>query len=384
MSPATPDPDTTYDVIVVGGGIAGSAAALRAAQYMHRTLWIQGDKLDAKRSRMQWVYNLDNMIGFHDGIVRKKVQKLLRKGGHEEAREALMAAPHLPISTRDVVDNVVDRLEEGYAGHVAMLPEHASEARREEDGSFVVQAGDASFRATHLVLATGVMDRQPQILHTKKGKLRDDIKWIYPAANREQVLYCIRCEGHLTRGQRCVVIGSGEAAAQLAMMLHERYRSAAGVLTNGEEPAWKDESARLLAAYGIPVHRARITDLHSEKDGLHGIDLDDGTQLDVAFGLVSMGLYAVYNQLARQLGATLGDDESKPVDERHVLIDARGETDVPNLFVVGDMAQRPDEPVMKQVYTCQEYAVRALDVVDARMRRARRQAVLDGLLEKEK
>lgn len=58
-------------------------------------------------------------------------------------------------------------------------------------------------------------------------------------------------------------------------------------------------------------------------------------------------------------------------------IDARGETTIPNLFVVGDLAQRADEPVMKQVYTSQEYAVRALDVVDSRMRRARRQAALE-------
>lgn len=377
MTAPSSDSAATYEVIVVGGGVAGSAAALRAAQYLHRTLWIRGTKLDAKRSRAQWVYNIDNMIGVHDGIVRKKVRKLLRGDDFAEAREKLDSAPHMPISTRDMVDNVVDRIEDGYAERVAQLEETATRARCEEDGSFVVTAGGEEYRAKHLVLATGVMDRQPEILKAnRKGVVQDDIKWIYPAANREQVLYCIRCEGHLTRGREVAVIGSAEAAAQVAMMLHERYDSAAAVLTNGDEPEWSEESGRLLEIYGIPVHGARITSIDVGADSLETIHLEDGTEVDAAFGLVSMGLYRIYNELAIQLGAELGD-EGKPQDQRHVRIDARGETTVPNLFVVGDLAQRVDEPVMKQVYTSQEYAVRALDVVDRRMRLARRETALE-------
>ena len=138
---------------------------------------------------------------------------------------------------------------------------------------------------------------------------------------------------------------------------------------------WSGDSAKLLEAYGVAVHQARIVDFSSTKEALESIELEDGTSLRVRFGLVSMGLFKVYNELAIQLGAELGD-EGKPSDQRHVQIDARGETSVQNLFLVGDLAQRPDEPVMKQVYTSQEYAVRALDVVDSRMRRARRAAAL--------
>ena len=379
MAASPPDPDSSYEVIVVGGGIAGSAAALRAAQYLHRTLWIRGSKLDAKRSRAQWVYNIDNMIGVHDGIVRKKVRKLLRGEAHAEARAALDAAPHLPISTRDIVDNAVERIVEGYGQYVDQLEDTATEARRSEDGSFQVTVDGRTYRAPHLVLATGVMDRQPEILKTtRKGEVKDDIKWIYPAANREQVLYCIRCEGHLTRGQKVAVIGASETTAQIAMMLHERYASAAAVLTNGEEPGWSADSARLLEHYGVAVHRSRITAIDAGSDQLEPIQLEDGSEVDAEWGLVSMGLYCTYNDLAVQLGAQLGD-EGRPQQERHVRIDARGETSVPNLFVVGDLAQREDEPVMKQVYTSQEYAVRALDVIDRRMRLARRKAILDEL-----
>lgn len=42
-------------------------------------------------------------------------------------------------------------------------------------------------------------------------------------------------------------------------------------------------------------------------------------------------------------------------------------------YAVGDMANREDEPLMKQVYTAQEYAVRAVDTIDHRRRKKMRE-----------
>ncbi len=368
--------DREFDLIVVGGGIAGGAAALRAAQYLLRVLWIRGDKRTAKRSRGLWVANIDNMIGVHEGIVRKKVLKLLRGGEYQAARKLLADAPRMAVSSRDIIENTVERIEAEFADYVEVLDLAADGARWDGDGgAFVVRCGDAEHRGAALVLATGVMDRQPSILKTKGGEARDEVKWIYPWANREDILYCIRCEGHLTVIGRAAVIGYSEAAAQLAMMLQERYGSACCLLTNGAEPEWSEESRRVLEAYGIGVHRDRITDLTGDGDGMRALQLENGEAVEVRFALVALGLYRVYNDLARQLGAELADP-GKPEEERHVLIDRRGETSVPGLFAVGDMATRADEPVMKQVYTAQEYAVRAIDSIDHRRRRRMRAAKL--------
>lgn len=364
------------DLIIVGGGIAGSAAALRASQNGMRALWIRGTRIDAKRSRGHWVVNIDNMIGVHEGIIRPKLERLfLRSAELAPARELLANTPPLHISTRDIIMNVVDRLEADPEGLVELLEETATGARRTADG-FEVTAGDTSYSAPALVLATGVMDRQPQIRKNHKGEVSDDIKWIYPAANREQVLYCIRCEGHLTRDRRAAVVGSSPAAAEIAMMLHERYGSAELILLNGEEPSWSGEAQRTLAAYGIEVRTERITEVDAKRDGLRTVELEGGARFELDFMLVALGLYRVYNDLAVALGADLAD-EGRPIEERHVRIDARGETTVEDLFCVGDMSSRDDEPVMKQVYTCQEYAVRAVDAVDRRRRkRLRALAVL--------
>ena len=365
-----------HDLIIVGGGVAGSAAALRAAQNGLHTLWIRGTRRDHKRSRGHWVVNIDNMIGVHEGIIRGKVQRVLARGeAFAHARDALAAQGHMTISTRDVIGNVVDRIEADYPELVTMLEETATAAARTPDGDFEVSVGEERHRATGLLLATGVMDRQPSILKDHRGSSTDDIKWIYPAANREQVLYCIRCEGHLTRTRAACVVGHGEAAASIAMMLHERYGSAETVLTNGEAPTWSERAGAILAAYGIQVRTERIVDLGSERAALRSITLEGAETLEVAFALVSLGLYRVYNDLARDLGADLAD-EGRPEEVRHVRIDSRGETTVTGLFAVGDMTSRDDEPVMKQVYTCQEYAVRAVDELDRRRRDRMRSAAL--------
>lgn len=361
-----------YDLIVVGGGVAGSAAALRAAQYHLRVAWIRGDRFTAKRSRAQWVANIDNMIGIHDGIVRKKIAKRLRD--HPEAEALVRTGHHEHISARDIIENTAERIDMHFANFVDCIDEAGTEATKIE-GGFQVKTADGAYAAPYVVLATGVMDRQPSIKKEKGEQVIDDPKWIYPFANRETVLYCIRCEGHLTSDTRAAVIGAGDAAAYLCMMLHERYQSGVAVLTNGEAPLWDAKTQRLLDVYEIAVHHARIVDVSGKKGKLHQIKLEDGTEVDVSFALVAMGLFRVYNDLARQLGAELTNPEQL-IEERHVQIDHRGESSVHGLFAIGDMARRPDEGVMKQVYTSQEYAVRAVDAIDGRVRAAKRAAAL--------
>ena len=363
------------DLIIVGGGVAGSAAALRAAQNGMRAIWIRGTREDAKRSRGHWVVNIDNMIGVHEGIIRPKLERLVQRGADlAPARAVFEATAPLTISTRDLIRNVEDRLEAEYPELVLLVPATATQATRTPEG-FEVLAGEERFTAPALLLATGVMDRQPSILKDHRGEVLDDIKWIYPAANREQVLYCIRCEGHLTRSTRAAVVGSSPAAAEIAMMLHERYGSAELLLLNGEEPTWSDRASRVLEAYGVQVRKERIIDIDAGREELHGVVLAGGERFEVHFMLVAMGLYRVYNDLAVQLGADLGD-EGFATELRHVRIDSRGETTVEMLFAVGDMTSRDDEAVMKQVYTCQEYAVRAVDTIDRRRRTALRDAAL--------
>jgi thioredoxin reductase (NADPH) len=370
----------THEVIVIGGGVAGAACALRAAQYNMRTAWVLGDREAARRSRARWVSNVDNMIGVHSGIVLDSLRAVWKS--RPDLLKALDDLPHIHIGTREIVENVRSRLRE-FGPLVTVIEASARHASRTAEG-FEVETGDpshASLRATALVLATGVMDRQPSIARETAGGLRDGIHWIYPYANRETVLYCVRCEGHLTHRKISAIIGVSETAAQIALMLAERYDSACCLLANGEPRAIEARTMKLLERHRIAIHDARIVEVIGDpaagKPGtLHGFRLEDGTEVMVDFAFVSLGLHRVYNDLAIELGAALHEEEG-PDERRHVRIDSRGETSVRGLFAVGDMAMRPDEPVMKQIYTAQEYAVRAVDVIDRRRREAMRRSILN-------
>jgi thioredoxin reductase (NADPH) len=365
-----------FDCIVIGGGIGGSAAALRAAQNGMEALWLLGSRQTRLRSRSQWVLNLDNIIGFHEDVIKQQVIKSLQKAGYTEAAE-LISREHYHINNRGIINNTIQRLRADYSR--VQIVEAEAVGLETVPGGFEVRTPDATYSGTAVVLATGVMDEQPLIGKTnRKGVAEPSPRWIYPFANREQVLYCIRCEGHLTREDRVAVIGHSVVAAELALMLHERYGNRVTILTNGRQPEWDAARQRILDRYGVEIVTDPIVDLLSEGvQQLHGFVFPNHPPVEVKFALVSLGLHRVYNDLARQVGARLLDPD-QPVEKRHVWINHKGETSVPNLFVVGDAAQREDEPVMKQVYTAQEYAVRAVDTIDSRRRKRRRQRLRDA------
>jgi len=382
--------DNIYEVLVVGGGIGGSAAALRSAQYNLSTAWVRGTKKTAKASRGQYVFNIDNMIGVHPDLMLEKVKATLKGPEFEAAREKL-SEQDWHVGTLEISENVLARIHEEHATWVDVIDEKAVEAGRDGD-LFTLKLDDGrELRAKNLVVSTGVMDRQPSVKkELKSGKVLDDPRWIYPYANYERLLYCIRCEGHLTRDLRTSIIGVGEGAAQLAMMLHERYGTLVTILTNGAELGAKEDSTKLLELYGIEVKTSRIVDIYDVAEGagepekrakkgteLHGFLLEDGSRVEARYGLVALGLFKVYNELPRQLEAEL-EEGDKPVEEKHVLVeDHSSETSVRGLFTVGDMSKRRDGgPLMKQVYTAQEYAVRAVDTIDRRRRSAQRSALL--------
>jgi len=363
-----------YEVIIVGGGIGGSAVALRAAQNNLNTLWLLGNKRTRKRSRSQWVYNLDNIVGFHEDVIKEQVLKTLRRRRATEAAE-LIKREHYHIHNRGIIKNTIQRLEEAYP-HVTIREEVAVKLEK-IDATFRVTTPQGHFQAVAVVLATGVIDEQPQFaLLNRKGERETSPRWIYPFANREQVLYCIRCEGHLTREAAVAVLGHTNPAVELSFTLYERYGNRVYLLTDGQALKVDAKQKMLLAHYQIEVITEAVTDLLQEdKTHLQGFGFASHESVYVKFALVALGLHRVYNGLARQVGARLMDSE-QPVEKRHVWINQKGETSVENLFAVGDMVKREDEPVMKQVYTAQEYAIRAVDVIDSRRRKALREVVL--------
>ncbi|MBF0194873.1 MAG: FAD-dependent oxidoreductase [Magnetococcales bacterium] len=383
-----------YDCIVIGGGIGGSASTLRAAQYHLKTLWVKGTRKTAKASRGKYVLNIDNMIGVHPDIMLKQVKKSLNTEEFERAIQHLNEET-FHIGTQEIVDNVLERIESQYSELVTVKDLKAVDIKKDGD-IFTVQLQEKPdseqlevVTGSNVILSTGVMDTLPQVKKTlKSGREVDDIKWVFPFSNLERLLYCIRCEGHLVISGAAAIIGHSEVACQIGLMLKERYNVPITMVTNGESLEAEDTTRKLMNHHGINVETSRIVGFDDQETGeeiikkkagsdLHAIILEDNTRVTARYGLVSLGIYKVYNELAIQLGARL-ENIDKPDELKRVLIeDYSAETDIRGFFCVGDMASRKDGgPSMMQIYTAQEYAVRAVDTIERRHRKFQRAEIL--------
>ena len=164
---AGPESTERTELVIIGGGIAGAAAALRTAQNHLPSFWVLGDTRTHKASRSAYVRNVDNMVGVHPDIVRSKAVALLEKDFPDAA--ARLREAHLHISTEDLVENVHQRIAEEFGQVVQEVGERAETLDRSQDEFCVKTTSGRLLAAPAVILATGVSDRQP-VIHRQKGE----------------------------------------------------------------------------------------------------------------------------------------------------------------------------------------------------------------------
>src|SRR4051794_13501185 len=118
--------EQVLDCLVIGGGAAGLTAAVYLGRYKRRALI-----LDAGDSRLQCIPRTRNVPGFPDGI----------------------EGPELLARMREHARKYGTPTEQAKVDRVQCL----------EDGSFRAQAGQRTWRARFVILATGARDVEPEI-----------------------------------------------------------------------------------------------------------------------------------------------------------------------------------------------------------------------------
>ncbi|MDP6539184.1 MAG: NAD(P)/FAD-dependent oxidoreductase [Planctomycetota bacterium] len=326
------DIDELFDLAVIGAGGAGTMAFLRGVLNYDRCVLFSGDARTRRKGRSTWVSHVDNIPGMH-GLghpIGKSTKCTLE---WIEGQEGLR-------DRGTVIKAVVERLERSAGGFVC----------RYED-----KRGSHAVRARFVVLATGCMDVQPQI--------GGSIKPVFPFPNRGDFIYCVRCDGHLTRGKELSVIGASDSAVSLGAMMADRYgHEGVAILENGLEGGLGEEARALASAYGMQLHASPIAKILGDpRDrGLEGFRLVDGTRVDTTCCIVSLGIIA-YNSLLCDLGGEVDASGRAVVGEA-------GESSIPGLFVVGDLQSGRK----MQVYTAWDEAVDSADEINARIRAERR------------
>lgn len=267
-----------YDVIVVGAGPGGLACAVQVARSYRRVC-----VFDRGGQRAYWIPKLCNYLGFPDGISGKEL---------------------LALSQKQAVDFGV-KIVKGEVAHVEKVVH-----------GFRVLAKGKEYVARRLVLATGVMDLQP------------DIDNVYDFAGKT-LYYCLDCDGYEFGKKKAAVFGHEVGAALSACRL-VRYAAEVVIITNGQGPRWEKEQEQLLQERGVRVYQKKVTKLLGDYGRMTGVLFQDGTQVVAEVGVSVYGVQ-VHNQLALDLGI-------KTLPNGHIVVDSSMETSLKHVYGVGDVA----------------------------------------------
>ena len=328
-----------YECAIIGGGIAGLQAAIQLGRYRHSVVVV-----DAGDGRSTLCREYHNLLGWPDGVSGEA----LRRTGREQAGRygvtfiagfATAVRRETPCSTRGTSAGAEDgrtgtgspsagngTKAAGDGGMERGTDEGTDGARgggTEEDGVFVVTLADgAEVRALRLLIATGVKDRIPDW-----PELRDCLGLT--------VFICPDCDGWEAAGRRTLVLGAGDAGANLALELLPWTRDI--VYVNHERKPPDPAAVVRLREAGIPMIDVPVGKLLAEDGRLRGVVLADGAVLEAERAFLGFGGNEVRSQLAAMLGARLSPN-------RHVEVDPRTKlTSVPHVWAAGDVTVHSEQ-----------------------------------------
>ncbi|MFD5414193.1 NAD(P)/FAD-dependent oxidoreductase [Streptomyces nojiriensis] len=219
--------DSSFDVVVVGGGAAGLAGALTLVR-ARRTVLV----IDSGSPRNAPAAHMHGYLG-QDG----------------ESPAALLARGRAEVT--------------GYGGEVR--PGTAVAADRLPDGSFLVRCGDGgTVRARRLLVATGLVDELPAVpgLGARWGR---------------DVLHCPYCHGWEVRDQPIAVLADGPLAVHQAE-LWRQWSERTTLLAHTRRLGAEDRE--LLAALGVRVVEGEVTGLVVRGEALTGVTLAGGAVVE--------------------------------------------------------------------------------------------------------
>ena len=268
---------TDCDVVVIGGGVAGLAAAMWLGRYRRSVV-----VLDSGEYRNRFVQEAHGVFGF-DSID----PAVLLEG----ARQSLARY-----------------------GTVAVQPTKAVSARGTKDG-FIVSTEDDDVSTRRIVLCTGVVDVLPDVLG-------------FYEHYGSSVFNCPACDGFEAQGRDIVVFGWSPDLVGFACSLLE-WASTVTIVTDGRRFEGDRDACDRLAELGVAILEEVAVELVGQRGALEGVRLENGELVSCSMGFFHIGTRAV-NDLAEQLGCEI-------TEEGCVVVDESGKTTVDGVYAAGDL-----------------------------------------------
>jgi alkyl hydroperoxide reductase subunit F len=285
-----------YDVLVVGGGPAGAAAAIYAARKGIRT----GVAAERFGGQVLDTMGIENFISVK-----------------ETEGPKLVAALEQHVREYDVDVMNLQRAEK-------LVPAGA-------DGLVEVKlANGASLRSRTVILSTGARWRTMGVPGEE-------------AYRNKGVAYCPHCDGPLFKGKRVAVIGGGNSGVEAAIDLAGIVAHVTLLEFDGKLRADEVLQRKLRSLPNVTVHvNAQTTEVLGDGRKVTGLDYKDRVsgetrRVELEGIFVQIGLLPNTEWLK-------GTVELSPRGE--IVIDDRGQTSLPGVFAAGDATTVPFKQIV--------------------------------------
>jgi thioredoxin reductase len=270
-----------FDVLVVGGGMAGLSAALWLARYRRRVR-----VLDSGHPRNHPTWAVHGYPGIPDPPpheLRKILIGQARAAGAEwEGCNVVSVDGAKPTFTATLGNGEV-------------------------------------YAARRIILAYGRQDILPDI---------EGLEALYG----KSVFHCPDCDGPSAVGARIAMVGWDRAAAIHALLLLTWARQVC-LLTNGREAEITDEARAVLTRNDVAINTQAIARLCSSDDRLSAVEFQGGDAMPFDYLFFHIGSHQS-SDIADQLGCKRDDDDNLEVDNAQ-------ETSVKGVFAAGDLTGPP-------------------------------------------
>ncbi|MBX3279835.1 MAG: thioredoxin-disulfide reductase [Acidobacteria bacterium] len=282
---------TNYDVVIVGGGPTGLAAAVYTGRALLKTLVLEKQ---VPGGQIALTAAIDNYPGFADGI-----------SGYDFAQNFLRHAERFGAEVRIGT------------GATKIVPE--------ADSSFTVElSDDTRVSAKAVILAMG---RHPRMLEV-------------PGEQRligYGVSYCATCDGAFFRDVPVAVVGGGNSAVEEGHFLTRYASEIHSIHRRDHFTAQKILIEQYMHAPKVrPVWHSVVEEIYGEKEvdavRVRNLQTDETTEIPVKAVFIFIG-WIPNSDLVKDLVET---DESGRVAVNELM-----ETRVPGLFAAGDLCVRP-------------------------------------------
>jgi alkyl hydroperoxide reductase subunit F len=281
-----------FDMLVVGGGPAGAAAAIYAARKGIRT----GVVAERFGGQVMDTMGIENFISVKET---------------EGPKLAMALEEHVKTYDVDVMN--LQRAE-------ALVPGELIEVKL---------ANGAVLRSKTVVLATGARWREMNVPGEKEFRTKG-------------VAYCPHCDGPLFKGKRVAVVGGGNSGVEAAIDL-------AGVVAHVTllefDSALRADAVLQKKLFSLPnvkvITSAQTTEV-TGTDKVNGLlykdrNTGESVRVDLEGIFVQIGLVPNTDWLKGALALS-------PRGE--IEVDARGQTSVPGVFAAGDVTTVPFKQII--------------------------------------